>query len=66
MPRKPPQKSQDAPDPSQGIICLTPGDPQTERVYHALGAYPSVPANSGGGQNRQAILVTRRRRKSEN
>ena len=36
--------------------CLTPWDSQTQRIYSVDSPFPSLFANSGGGQNRQAIL----------
>ena len=40
----------------QGVNCLTPGHPQTHRVYGEDGAAPSVCANENAGQNQQAVL----------
>ena len=39
-----------------GVRCLNPHDSQTMRVYDADGIYPALAANSGGGQNRQAVI----------
>ena len=39
-----------------GVTCLNPHDSQTMRVYDADGIYPALAANSGGGQNRQAVI----------
>ena len=44
-------------DDDKGIDCMTPGQPQTERVYGTGGVFPSLSANSSGGQNRQAVLA---------
>lgn len=41
-----------------GVNCLTPGHPQTHRVYTTEGAYPTIAANEGAGQNQQAVLVS--------
>ena len=37
--------------------CLTPGHPLTHRVFGVDGAYPTIQANEGGGQNQQAVLA---------
>ena len=42
--------------------CLTPEHPQTHRVYGQGGAWPTVGANSGAGQNQQAVLTFGRTR----
>lgn len=39
------------------VQCLTPWDHQTERIYDGRGTYPSLFANTGGGQNRAAVLL---------
>ena len=39
------------------ISCGNPWDSQSERVYHGDGARHSLNANSGGGQNRDAVLT---------
>jgi DNA (cytosine-5)-methyltransferase 1 len=36
---------------------LTPFMPQTSRIYSADGKWPTLQANSNGGQNRQAVLA---------
>ena len=38
------------------VMCLNPQDPQSERVYHEDGVFHSINANSGGGQNRDAVM----------
>ena len=38
-------------------MCLTPYIPQSHRVYDMEGNYPSLNANSHGGQNQQAVLI---------
>lgn len=40
------------------VQCLTPWDHQTERIYDGRGTYPSLFANTGGGQNRAAVLIS--------
>lgn len=40
-----------------GVSCGNPWDSQSERVYHGDGAWHSLNANSGGGQNRDAVLT---------
>lgn len=40
-----------------GVSCGNPWDSQSERVYHGDGAWHSLNANSGGGQNRDAVLA---------
>jgi len=37
--------------------CLTPEHPLTHRVYSPDGSSPTLFANTGGGQNQQAVLV---------
>ena len=37
--------------------CLNPLDPQTMRIHDTSGAFQSVVANSGGGQNRCGVLT---------
>lgn len=37
--------------------CLNPLDPQTMRIHDTSGAFQSVLANSGGGQNRCGVLT---------
>ena len=37
--------------------CLTPGHPQTHRVFRADGAMPTLNANAGGGQDQRAVLA---------
>lgn len=39
------------------LSCGNPWDSQSERVYHGDGAWHSLNANSGGGQNRDAVLT---------
>lgn len=41
-----------------GIECLNPWDSQSERVYSDSGVHPSVNANSGGGQDRHAVVYS--------
>lgn len=38
------------------VECLNPWDSQTNRIYSDNGKHPAVSANSGGGQDRHAIL----------
>lgn len=38
------------------VDCLTPWEKQTQRIYDGEGIFPTLPSNSGGGQNRQAVL----------
>ena len=40
------------------VQCLMPWDHQTERIYDGRGLYPSLFANTGGGQNRAAVLIS--------
>lgn len=42
--------------------CLNPHDTNTQRIYDADGIYPAIPANSNGGQNRQAICFQQNQR----
>lgn len=37
--------------------CMTPWDHQTERIYSESGIYPTLSANTRGGQNRQAVCI---------
>ncbi len=37
--------------------CLNPWDSQTIRQYDANGVFPALTANTGGGQNRQGIVI---------
>ena len=39
-----------------GIKCLNPWDTQTQRLYAVDGVYPTLFANSGGGQNRAGVI----------
>ena len=39
------------------VMCLNPDDPQSERVYDESGVWHSLNANSGGGQNRDAVMT---------
>lgn len=39
------------------VQCLMPWDHQTERIYDGCRIYPSLFANTGGGQNRAAVLL---------
>lgn len=41
-----------------GVQCLNPWDAQSMRVYADSGVHPSVNANSGGGQDRHAVLLS--------
>lgn len=61
MRQEPHRSRQDAPEHSSGVVCLTPHEALTQRVYAAFGAYPAVCANSGGGQNRQSVLLKRKK-----
>lgn len=47
------------------LQCANPWDPQSERVYTGDGAYHSISANSGGGQNRDAILAFTQNQRNE-
>ena len=38
------------------IACANPWDPQSERMYYGDGAWHSLNANSGGGQNRDSVF----------
>ena len=40
------------------VMCLNPDDPQSERVYDESGVWHSLNANSGGGQNRDAVMTS--------
>ena len=40
---------------SGGVKCLNPWDSQTIRQYETSGVFPTLQANSNGGQNRQGI-----------
>ena len=42
---------------ASGIQCGIPWDAQAERIYGQEGVWPSLRANNGGGQNREAVLV---------
>lgn len=37
--------------------CMTPWDHQTEMIYSESGIYPTLSANTRGGQNRQAVCI---------
>lgn len=48
-----------------GVSCGNPWDSQSERVYHGDGAWHSLNANSGGGQNRDAVLAFAQNQRDE-
>lgn len=48
-----------------GMSCGNPWDSQSERVYHGDGAWHSLNANSGGGQNRDAVLAFAQNQRDE-
>ncbi|MBR6588330.1 MAG: hypothetical protein IKK82_13035 [Kiritimatiellae bacterium] len=47
------------------LSCGNPWDSQSERVYHGDGAWHSLNANSGGGQNRDAVLAFAQNQRDE-
>jgi len=47
--------AQGSPDRGRCAGCLNPWDHRTERIYNPDAPFPALSANTGGGQNRQAI-----------
>lgn len=43
---------------SGGVKCLNPWDSQTIRQYEASGVFPTLQANSNGGQCRQGVVIS--------